>query len=275
MGTETVAARLGIRVAGADTAAAVRGELSELADTMDDMERPARAAAVAAWMEGVQLDRAVTLARADPNGWSAICVRLSAVHGMASPVRRLQALVKGRLRGLTVAGVHTAGQATGRAPNGISWAPDAWRCPPLWTVAPSGVWGPDPQGEGEIQVSRVPLLPVGRLLDVDTGDHHVRLMWPGWTGRPYDRVVRQSVIVDARTLVSSLGDRGAGVNSGNAGLMVRYLDAAMSHNEGTMPVERVVSVRLGGRRRGYRVPVGVRVDRFGSGRVSPGRAGWW
>ena len=220
----------------------VRTELEALADGLAAMDRSDRGAAVARWMEGDDLARLSRYARLDPNGWSAICVRLSAVHGMARHVGRLQVLVRGHQRGLSVAdGKEGSAPSPGTRPLGVHWAPDAWRCPPLWTVAPSGVWGPDPQGEGEIQVSRVPLLPVGRLLDVDTGDHHVRLMWPGWTGRPYDRVVRQSVIVDARTLVSSLGDRGAGVNSGNAGLMVRYLDAAMSHNEGTMPVERVVS----------------------------------
>ena len=237
----SLSAIVGVEVVGDDEATETRQRLAELADSLPAMERADRAAAVAAWMEGDALDRCATLARVDSGAWGAVCTRLAAVHGMAGPLKRLQALVKGRLRGLTVAGGHTPGQATGRAPEGIPWAPGGWTCPPTWHVTAGGVWGPDPQGEGEVQVSRVPLLPVGRLLDVDTGDHHIRLMWAGWTGAPYTRVVRQSVVIDARTLTATLGDRGAGITSGTAGLMVRYIDAATAHNAPVMPVERVAS----------------------------------
>ena len=240
---QTVAERLGVRVDGEDKAQAMRSELDTLADSLAGMDRAARAAAVAGLMEGASLDRCAMLARVDRAAWQAVCTRLAAVHGMAGPVKRLSALVKGKVRGLSVASAAASDgvRPTGRPPEGIDWAPDAWTCPPAWSVSTSGVWGPDPQGEGEIQVSRVPLLPVGRLLDVDTGDHHIRLKWPGWTGRPYERVVRQSVVVDSRTLVGTLGDRGAGVNSGNGGLMVRFLDAAIVHNADNLPVERVAS----------------------------------
>jgi len=226
-------------VEGSGAAAKARKELFELADALPEMDRAERGAAIAAWMEGEQLARCVRLARADNAAWQAVLTRLSSVHGSAGPAKRLGALVRGKLRGLSVAS--PGQQRRGPPPSGIGWAPDGWTCPPGWTVSASGVWGPDPQGEGEIQVSRVPLLPVGRLLDIDTGHHHVRLMWPGWTGRPYSRVVQQSATVDARTLVATLGDHGAGVHSGNTGLMVRYLDAAMAHNADEMPVERVVS----------------------------------
>ena len=36
------------------------------------------------------------------------------------------------------------------------------------TVDASGVWGPDPQTDAIVQISTVPIAPVGRLLDVDT-----------------------------------------------------------------------------------------------------------
>ena len=244
MNTETQQALgdlLGVRVEGASTAEAVRAEMAALADQLDTMDRAARAGAVAALMEGDALQRCAVLARVDPGGWSAACVRLSAVHGMGGHIQRLQTLVKGAIRGLSVATDAPGDQQSGPAPEGIGWAPSGWRCPPAWSVNPRGVWGPDPSGDGEIQVSRVPLLPVGRLLDIDTGDHHIRLSWPGWTGATYARVVRQSVTVDARTLTATLGDRGAGVTSGNAGLMVRFLNLATSHNARALPVERVAS----------------------------------
>lgn len=240
---ESVAQRLGVKVEGRTKVEEVRAELSSLAAGIADMDRSARAAAIAAFMEGPALDRCAMLARADNSAWQAVCTRLAAVHGMGGPVKRLAALVKGKVRGLSVASAAAPDgvKPSGRPPEGIDWAPDSWTCPPAWSVSTSGVWGPDPQGEGEIQVSRVPLLPVGRLLDVDTGDHHIRLQWPGWTGRTYERVVRQSVVVDSRTLVGTLGDRGAGVNSGNAGLMVRFIDASVAHNAASLPVERVAS----------------------------------
>lgn len=270
---ETLAQRLGIRVEGQDKATTTREALVGLADRLPEMDRAARAAALSEWMEGDALDQCATLARVDGPAWQAVCTRLAAVHGMGGPVKRLSALVRGKVRGLSVAGPSTTGgQPQGRPAEGLDWSPDAWRCPYTYTVSESGVWGPDPQGDGEIRISRVPLLPVGRMLDIDTGDHHVRLMWPGWTGRPYDRVVRQSVVSDSRLLIAALGDRGAGITSANAGLMVRYLDAAVDHNADAMPVERVVSrcgwvddgeatgFLLGTEWRGSETPVSLQVE---------------
>ena len=241
-GTEqALADLLGVQVRGEQEAAEVRGELAALVDGWADLDRAGRAAAVASLMEGEGLERCATLARVDPGAWSAVCTRLAAAHGMGGAVNRLQALVRGALRGLQLAGPSTPRQDSGTPPRGLDWAPAGYRCPVGWSVNERGVWGPDPQGDGEIRVSSVPLLPVGRLLDIDTGDHHIRLMWPGWTGRTYERVVRQSVVVDSRTLTATLGDRGAGITSGNAGLMVRFLNAATAHNARRLPVERVAS----------------------------------
>lgn len=233
---------LGVEVAGADTAAATRADLMDLINRAGEMDRPALAEAVATLMEGDGLQRCSTLARIDPPGWEAVCMRLAAVRGMTQPVKRLRTLVKGALRGLSIASDSVPGDGTaGRPVEGLPWVASDWTCPPGWTVKADGIWGPDPTGEGDVFVSTVPLLPVGRLLDVDTGDHHVRLQWPGWTGAVYSRVVRQSVVVDARTLTAALGDRGSGVTSGNASMVVRFLTAALAHNASRMQVERVAS----------------------------------
>lgn len=237
MNPDSLAARMGIRVDGAEEAQTTLAHLHELAERIDDMTRAERGAAMATLL-GEHIGGCSALARTDPTAWAAVLERLRAPHGMSAAVNRLEKRVKAASRGLRVA---EPGETQPQRPADVSWAPDGWTCPPTWSVADSGVWGPDPQGEGEIQVSRVPLLPVGRLLDVDTGEHHVRLMWPGWTGQTYTRVVRQSVTVDARTLVATLGDHGGGVTSGNGGLMVRFLDSAMAANASTMPVELVAS----------------------------------
>jgi len=230
---KTLAAVLGITIEEPDGVGQARvklGELAAMAQAETADKRMVRAA-VGGLITAEWLSRLAAYARHSPDDYERACMVIEGVHGMRGPMKTLRSRVKARGRGLSVA-------SSSAVPE---WVPDGWTPPAGWVVGARGITGPDPRGEGEVVVSRVPMAPVGRLLDVDTGDHHIRLKWPGWGGAIYDRVVRQSVTVDSRALVSSLGDRGAGVTTGNAGMVVRYLNDAVVHNEESLPVEYVTS----------------------------------
>ena len=230
--SETLADDLGLRVIGPVEIEETYQHLDDLVANLSTMTKDERVEAVAGLLGARWLPRLSTLAREAGGAWDAYLVRLRASRGLASAVDQLRRRVRAEGRGLRLVAEKAAAPLAG--------VPDGWRAPPGWRADASGVWGPDPVTDDLVQLSTVPLAPVGRLLDVDTGDHHVRLSWPGWSGH-YERTVRQSVTVDGRSLVSTLGDRGAGVTSRNASALVGYLDAALATNADRLPVELVAS----------------------------------
>lgn len=230
---DSIAAALGIKVVEPDAVGQARVKLGELVAMAQGagVDKRALKGEISALVSSEWLARLAAYSSHDRDGFESACMSIEAVHGLSGHMRKLRARVKATAQGMTVSS----------RSDGPSWLPDGWTAPPTWELGARGIVGPDPRGDGEVTVSRVPLAPVGRMLDVDTGDHHVRLMWPGWGGAVYDRVVRQSVTVDSRTLVTTLGDRGAGVTSGNGGMVVKFLNEALTHNEDVMPVEYVTA----------------------------------
>jgi len=230
-----LAKMMGLRVVGAVEIEEAIAHLDDLVANLETMTKGERIGAIADLVGSHWLPRLVSIAQDDPAGWDGYLMRLRGVRGLAGSVDMVRRRVRAESRGIRLV------DESGQGPPPLAGLPDGWRAPPSWRVDASGVWGPDPQTDAIVQISTVPIAPVGRLLDVDTGDHHVRLMWPGWTGSLYRRTVRQSVTVDGRVLVATLGDRGAGVTSRNAGALVGYLDAALATNAAAMPVELVAS----------------------------------
>jgi putative DNA primase/helicase len=230
---DTFAASLGITVQAGDGVNDARVRLGELVaqSQAEDLDKQSLRVAIAGLVSGEWLGKLAAFARHSPDEYERACMTIGSVHGLSGHVKTLRAKVRGKAKGLTLAADES----------GPSWLPDGWSPPPTWAIGKRGIVGPDPRGDGDITVSQVPLAPVGRMLDLDTGDHHVRLMWPGWSGAVYDRVVRQSVTVDSRTLVGTLGDHGAGVTTGNAGMVVKFLNEALMHNQDVMPVEYVTA----------------------------------
>lgn len=231
--TMSLADALGISIEEPEGVRVARERLAVLV-SMTEKEEPDRAAlrsSISGLITVEWLSRLAAYQRHSPEECERAFLALEGVYGMRGPMKALRSRVKAKARGMTVSS----------SSDSPSWVPDGWEPPRGWSVGAAGITGPDPRGEGDITVSRIPLAPVGRLLDVDTGDHHIRLKWPGWGGSVYDRVVRQSVTVDSRALVSALGDRGAGVTTGNAGMVVRYINEAVVHNEEAMPVEYVTA----------------------------------
>ena len=119
--------------------------------------------------------------------------------------------------------------------------PPGWEDPRGWLCAWNGVFKlkEDDDGETEeIRVTHDPLWIGQRWRDVDSGDHHLELVWPGGS-----ETVDRGTAMQAREL-AGLAARGAPVSSRSARDVVAYLEAAEACNRGTMPVASSIT-RLG------------------------------
>lgn len=99
-----------------------------------------------------------------------------------------------------------------------------------WLKSYNGVRVPHP-------VATAPILILGRLRDIETGDEHLRLAWPrdGWQ----QLVESRATLMNGPELVKKLAGKGFPVNSGSAGNIARYLDAFEQANLEQLPLERV------------------------------------
>lgn len=221
---------LGIRLVTDAEAERARKYLEDLIADLETLKSTERAERCAAMLHQDLLPAICRLARADPTYWDAALLRLRAVRGMARQVQVIAANVKKELTGERV--------VLERETLGVE--PEGWQAPVGWYVQRTGIFGPGSDGN-PTHVSSVPLIPVGRLVDVDTGEHYSRLTWPAWAGGWHQRVVRMASICDSRALLAAVSSQGGGVHTRNAAAMSEWLLESIEHNGHCMPVEQVAS----------------------------------
>ena len=96
---------------------------------------------------------------------------------------------------------------------------------------------------GEVMVCRHPIMPVRRLINVDTGEERMEIAYkPGRTWRP-NIVVEKLTIASTQSIIS-LASNGVAVNAENARLLSTYLFEMEQLNYDTIPEQKSVG-RLG------------------------------
>lgn len=98
------------------------------------------------------------------------------------------------------------------------------RCPQGWSVTRDGVT--DPTG---VQITRAPIVIAGAMRDVDTDSVRLEIAWQepaGWRRMHCDRLT----LLDHRKIVT-LAAFGAPINSVNASLVVKYIEAFEAQNQ--------------------------------------------
>ena len=221
---------LGIRLVTDEEAERARAHIEALLADVASITPTERAERASQLLDADLLPAACRLAAHEPDYWDAALLRLRAVRGMGRVCDVLAAAIKRQL----------TGEAVHISPERLGIEPEGWQAPAGWYVQRSGIFGPGHDGK-PTQVSRVPLIPVGRLVDTDTSEHYARLTWPAWLGGWHDRVVRMSSISDARALLSAVSAQSGGIHTQNAATMSRFLLECVEHNAETMPIERVLS----------------------------------
>ena len=221
---------LGIRLVTDAEAERARKYLEELIADLETLNNTERAERCAAMLHQDLLPAMCKLARSDPTYWDAALLRLRAVRGMGRQVQVVAANVKRELTGERV--------VIERETLGVE--PEGWQAPSGWYVQRTGVFGPGSDGN-PIHVSSVPMIPIGRLVDVDTGEHFARLTWPAWSGGWHERVVRMASVCDSRALLAAVSSQGGGVHTRNAAAMSEWLLESLENNGQVMPVEHVAS----------------------------------
>jgi len=221
---------LGIRLVTDEEAERARAHIEALLADVETLTATERAERASQLLHVDLLPAACRLAGQEPAYWAAALLRLRAVRGMARTCDIISATIKRQL----------TGEVSVITPERLGIEPEGWQAPAGWYVQRSGIFGPGTDGQ-PMQVSKVPMIPVGRLVDVDTAEHYARLAWPSWSGGWHDRVVRMSSIADARALLSAVSSQAGGIHTRNAATMSQWLLDALEHNAETMPLERVVS----------------------------------
>ena len=166
----------------------------------------------------------------DAGAWAAVLARLRTVKGLAADVRSLKKLVE------TTAPVRLVrdGEEDDFSPD---FVPEGYEIPRGWKMTRLGVWQirQDQTGEKVERVTMAPIFVVGRLIDVDSGQHALELAWPAWRRGWARHVAQASVVAESRGIVA-LAALGAPITSANAGRVVEYIDACRAANERAMPV---------------------------------------
>ncbi len=123
-------------------------------------------------------------------------------------------------------------------PDGL---PIGWENPPGWECSWKGVLKLKESDDGEVEEIRITYAPLWigrRWRDVDSGEHHLDLEWPGGL-----ETVDRGVALQAREL-AGLSAKGAPVSSRSARDLVGYLESAEAFNRDVLPVRSSIT-RLG------------------------------
>ena len=219
---------LGIRLVTDEEAEQARHYIEQLIGELGTLTSTERAERCAALLYDDLLPSVCKLASSDPRYWDAALMRLRAVRGMARQCQVIAAAVRQELSGERV--------VIERETLGIE--PKGWQAPPGWHVQRTGIFGPGKDGT-PVHVSSVPLVPIGRLVDVDTGDYYARLTWPAWRSGWHDAVIRMLALSDARALLSAVSGQGGGVHTRNAAAVSEFILEAIEQNAEVLPVEQV------------------------------------
>lgn len=119
--------------------------------------------------------------------------------------------------------------------------PEGWVDPKGWRCTKSGILHGKDTGLGGYDWMPVTLAPIWigeRWEDVDTGQHHLKLCWPGGS-----EVVGRATAMQAREL-PALAGKGAPVSSRSAADVVGWLEAAEARNVDALPLAPAIG-RLG------------------------------
>lgn len=201
---------------------------------------------------GEEWDGLARLVDSDASAVAAVLDRLRAVEGMTSSADRLRQDLRDRAKALaraSSAGLRVAAPGEEDAPmndrlNMPDGMPDV-RCPEGFRVAPDGVFKLVPDREGAVRLVRLsyaPMLPVGRVMDLDTGDRATTLAWR--TVARWDTATApRSTVADGRRLID-LADQGAPVTGTMARGLSEFLTAAEACNAATLPA-RYQTSRMG------------------------------
>lgn len=110
-----------------------------------------------------------------------------------------------------------------------------------WQCDESGVWK---RGiAGEVYACPHPIMPVERLINLDTGTEKLRLAFSKGSGK-WRSVIADKSVVASRQRVVQLADQGIGVTSENAGDFVQYISDIEALNYDNIPEKKSVA-RLG------------------------------
>lgn len=179
--------------------------------------------------DGAAVGALRALREADSGAWAGAVARLRSVKGLAADVRALKKLVESAV-------LHLVGddEEDDYAPD---WVPAGYRVPTGWAMSRAGIWQvrADAGGEKMERVTTGPIFVVGRMVDVDSGQHAIELSWPGWRGGWTRHVAQAGVTAEARGL-TALAALGAPITSANSGKVVEFLDACRATNQGILPV---------------------------------------
>lgn len=118
---------------------------------------------------------------------------------------------------------------------------DSMRCG-SWLAADDGIRTFNKDYDNEVVVCYHPILPIGRLRNLETGEERIRLAYKRnhrWT----EITVPKDIISSASKIVS-LSKLGVSVTSENAKLLVKYLSDVENLNDDEIPVQRS-SAKLG------------------------------
>ena len=110
-----------------------------------------------------------------------------------------------------------------------------------WQCDESGVWK---RGiAGEVYACPHPIMPVERLVNVDTGTEKLRLAFSKGYGK-WRSIIADKSVIASRQRVVQLADQGIGVTSENAGNFVQYISDIESLNYDNIPEKKSIA-RLG------------------------------
>lgn len=165
--------------------------------------------------------------------WAAVLMPIRAIRGMSSLIREVERAV-GRQRA-SERQIRVADPD--QAPALPDMLPQGYRVPSGYLVTAHGV--ARQHADGVELCAHGPVYVSGRLVDVDTGRHSLRLVWQGEDrGDWQEEVVQASSAVDARGLVA-LRDAGCPVSSPVAAGLARYIGESDAQNARVLPRERV------------------------------------
>ena len=112
---------------------------------------------------------------------------------------------------------------------------DAMRCG-SWLAADDGIRTFNKDYDNEVVVCYHPILPIGRLRNLETGEEQIRLAYKR-NHRWMEITVPKDIISSASKIVS-LSKLGVSVTSENAKLLVKYLSDVENLNDDEIPVQR-------------------------------------
>lgn len=118
---------------------------------------------------------------------------------------------------------------------------DSMRCG-SWLAADDGIRTFNKDYDNEVVVCYHPILPIGRLRNLETGEEQIRLAYK--RNHRWAEITVPKDIISSASKIVSLSKLGVSVTSENAKLLVKYLSDVENLNDDEIPVQRS-SAKLG------------------------------